>query len=604
MKIAVVVQRYGAEINGGAELHARYLAEHLARHVEVEVLTTCAKDYISWANAYPAGATTVGAIPVRRFAVARPRDPQTFGSWSERVFGQRHSVNDELAWLDAEGPTSPDLVRYIADHQADYDFFLFFSFRYYHAYHGARAVPGKAILVPTAERDEALGMGVFPAVLRGVRAHMYNSPEERALLQAAAGTDEVPGVVVGIGSEVPASSNPSRFRQRTGIAGPIAIYIGRIDENKGCAELFDYWKRYSEITPGGLTLALVGTPVLPVPDHPRIKHLGFVSDQEKYDALAAAEFLIMPSYFESLSMVALEAWALGKPVLANGKCDVLRGQAVRSNAALYYDNYAEFVEAVRVLESSATVPAALGRNGAAFFRANYTWPVIERKYLDMFERLTRDSGSARPLDALPGWWGRRQKTLLPAREVLAGMPSGPITNLRAAASDTATRAPDARVPRRDDARPVEPRPRDDHRRDGRPREGRPRDGQGRGQGSRDQGSRGQQSRDQRTRDQRPREGQNRDAQPRDARPRDGQSPDAVVRDGQPRDSQPRDGRPRDRQPRDGRLREGRQGPPLVNSPADGSAPVTAAPPGQPRGRSNRGGRSRRPQGRPPRKDGA
>ena len=117
-------------------------------------------------------------------------------------------------------------------------------------------MPGKAILVPTAERDEALGLGVFPAVLRGVRACMYNSPEERALLQAVAGTDEVPGVVVGIGSEVPASSNPARFRQRTGIHGRTAIYIGRIDENKGCAELFDFWKRYSEITPGGLTLVL------------------------------------------------------------------------------------------------------------------------------------------------------------------------------------------------------------------------------------------------------------------------------------------------------------------------------------------------------------
>ncbi len=559
MKIAVVVQRYGAEINGGAELHARYLAEHLARHVQVEVLTTCATDYITWADAYAPGTTTVGPIPVRRFPVTRPRDPHTFGTWSERVFGQRHSINDELAWLDAEGPTSPALVRYLTEHQADYDFFLFFSFRYYHAYHGARAVPGKAILVPTAERDEALGMGLFPAVLRGVRACMYNSPEERALIQAAAGTADVPGVVVGIGSEVPASAQPARFRQRTGIHSPTAIYIGRIDENKGCAELFDYWKRYSEITPGGLTLVLVGTPVLPVPDHPRIKHLGFVSDQEKYDALAAAEFLIMPSYFESLSMVALEAWAMGKPVLANGKCDVLRGQAIRSNAGLYYDNYAEFVEAVRVLESSVTVPAALGRNGSAFFRANYTWPVIERKYLDMFDRLTRDGAAARALEAMPGWWGRRQKTLPPAREVLAGLPSGPVTRVRDARPDMSTRLPDTRPPRRDDARP----------RDGRRPEGRGADARGR------------------------------DGRPRDGRPRDSQA-----REGQPRHDQPRDGRPREQHGRDGRPRDGRPGPPATR-PTDGSAPAMAGAPGQPRGNgANRSRRSRRPGGRPPRKDGA
>ena len=560
MKIAVVVQRYGADINGGAELHARDLAEHLARHVQVEVLTSCAQDYITWRDAFPPGMSTVGAISVRRFAVTRPRDPQTFGGWSERVFAHRHSVNDELAWLDAEGPTSPELVRYIADHQADYDYFLFFSFRYYHAYHGARAVPGKAILVPTAERDEALGLGIFAPVLQSVRACMYNSPEERALLQAVAGTEDVPGVVVGIGSDVPASSHPARFRQRTGIQERTAIYIGRIDENKGCAELFDYWKRYSEITPGGLTLVLVGTPVLPVPDHPRIRHLGFVSDQEKYDALAAAEFLIMPSYFESLSMVALEAWALGKPVLANGKCDVLRGQAMRSNAGLYYDNYAEFVEAVRVLESSATVTAALGRNGGTYFRANYTWPVIERKYLDMFDRLTRDTGTVRPMAPVPGWWGRRQKTLPPAREVLAGLPSGPVTSASAARADSSARVAEVRPPRRDE---------------GRPRSGRP--GEGRAP---------------------------------DTRPRDGQPRDGHAREGHKRDEQPRDGRSRDRQARDGRGRDGqpresRQGQPPDASSGASRPPAPAGAPGQTRGRgANRGRRSRRPQGRPPRKDGA
>lgn len=429
MKVAIVVQRYGAEIAGGAELHARYIAEHLARHVGVEVLTTCARDYITWADDYPPGESTVGPIRVRRFPVAQPRDPRTFGTWSERVFTTRHSVNDELAWLDAEGPTCPLLVRYLADHQADYDYVLFFSFRYYHAYHGVLAVPGKAILVPTAERDEALGLGIFPPMLRSVRGFMFNSPEERALLQAVAGSDDTPGVVVGVGSEVPAATNPDRFRQRTGIHERTAIYIGRIDENKGCVELFDFWKRYASITPGGLTLVLIGTPVLPIPDHPRIKHLGFVSDEEKYDALAAAEFLIMPSYFESLSMVALEAWALGKPVLVNGRCDVLRGQAMRSNAGLYYENFAEFVEAVRVLDGTASTAAALGQNGRRFFRTHYAWPVVERKYLDMFDRLSRQDAAEiarRSVPPLPGWWRRRQRSLPPAREVLAGLPSGPV----------------------------------------------------------------------------------------------------------------------------------------------------------------------------------
>ncbi|MGE0359920.1 MAG: glycosyltransferase [Vicinamibacterales bacterium] len=429
MRVAVVVQRYGAEINGGAELHARYIAEHLAKHVDIEVLTTCARDYITWVNEYPAGPSREGGIDVRRFPVTRTRSPKEFGDWSRRVFEGAHSINDELAWLEAEGPTCPALIRHLTDHGEGYDYVLFFSMRYYHAWHGARAVPDKAILVPTAERDEVLGLEIFKPMLRGVRACMYNSPEERALLQAVAGRDDVPGVVVGVGSELPAGASADRFRQRTGLHGRTAVYIGRIDENKGCAELFDYWTRYSEITPGGLTLVLIGTPVLPVPRHPRIRHLGFVSDEEKYDALQAAEFLIMPSYFESLSMVALEAWGMGKPVLANGRCDVLRGQAMRSNAGLYYESYGEFVEAVRVLEGSPGIAATLGRNGRRFFQTHYAWPIVEKKYLEMFERLSREPAAdraGRAMEPVQGWWRRRQRSLPPAREVLAKLPAGPV----------------------------------------------------------------------------------------------------------------------------------------------------------------------------------
>ncbi|HEX3644730.1 MAG TPA: hypothetical protein VHT95_03935, partial [Vicinamibacterales bacterium] len=154
MKIAVVVQRYGQAVNGGAELHARYIAEHLARHGQVEVLTTCATDYVTWRNELAAGVEQVNGVQVRRFKVKHERDPLVFGKRSERVFEQRHSLGDELDWLDAEGPTSPALVDYISKHAADYDFCLFFSYRYYHAYYGARAAGGRAILVPTAERDQ------------------------------------------------------------------------------------------------------------------------------------------------------------------------------------------------------------------------------------------------------------------------------------------------------------------------------------------------------------------------------------------------------------------------------------------------------------------
>jgi glycosyltransferase involved in cell wall biosynthesis len=425
VKIAIVAQRYGADINGGAELHARFVAEHLACHAEVEVLTTCAQDYVTWANEFPPGVETVNGVTVRRFPVTHPRDARKFARHSEAVFERRHSVHDELVWLDSEGPTSPSLVRHAAASADAFDWFVFFSYRYYHAFHGARAVAAKAVLVPTAERDPAIGLGVFPPVFCGVRALMFNSFEERAMIQHVAGQPDLPGVVVGIGSEVPEQPQPDRFRQRFGIDGPFAIYVGRIDENKGCKELFAYFQRFTRHMPGQLQLVLIGKSLLPVPSDRRVRHLGFLNDEDKFDAMAAADVLVMPSYYESLSMVALEAWALGRPVLANAKCDVLKGQALRSNAALFYESYGEFAEALFAITSSTSLSDALGRNGRAYFQTHYAWPVIERKYLKTFDRLTRQPKAERPVMApLPGFLDRRARNLPAAVEVLAGVPTG------------------------------------------------------------------------------------------------------------------------------------------------------------------------------------
>ncbi len=427
MKLAIVVQRYGLEINGGAELHARYIAERLARHADVEVLTTCARDYVTWRNEYPAGAETINGLPVRRFPVARERDPYEFGLRSRRVFEQPHSLADELRWLSSQGPTSPALLSHLVRPEDSYDYCLFFSYRYYHAYHGVRAVARRALLAPTAERDPAIGLSLFGPVFRGVRGILYNSFEERALIQHVSGNQAVPGVVVGVGSEVPDQASATRFRAQTGITAPFALYVGRIDPNKGCADLFSHFRGYAA-TGGGLDLVLAGSTRMPVPDDPRIRRLGFVSDQEKYDALAAAHLLIMPSPYESLSMVTLEAWAMGLPVLVNGACDVLRGQVVRSNAGLYYTNYPEFAETLRLLENNPRLRAGLGANGRRYFNRHYVWPEIDRKYLELLRQLEQEDPAAagRTLEPMPGWLGRRQRRLPPAAEVVERAPRGPV----------------------------------------------------------------------------------------------------------------------------------------------------------------------------------
>jgi glycosyltransferase involved in cell wall biosynthesis len=335
-------------------------------------------------------------------------------------------VNDELSWLASEGPTSSTLVAGLGRRRHDFDYVLFFSIRYYQAYHGARSVADKAILVPTAERDPALGLSIFQPIFRGVRAIMYNSFEERALIHAISHNQSVPGAIVGIGSRIPECVRPDRFRQKYGITGPFILYVGRIDANKGCSELFAHFTAYAMISTRPLSLVLIGTAILPIPDHPRLRHLGYVSDEDKFDAIAAADVLVMPSYYESLSMVSLEAWALGRPVLVNAKCDVLVGQAIRSNGGLFYQDGVEFAGALDAILDDTKLAAALGRNGRRYFERHYSWPVIERKYLEMFARLDGEAiaGMTRRMEPLAGWWTRRQRRLPPAQDVIDALPFG------------------------------------------------------------------------------------------------------------------------------------------------------------------------------------
>ncbi len=408
MKIALVVQRYGMEINGGAEYHARLIAEHLAGHVDVEVLTTCALDYITWKNHYQHSFDFVNKIPVRRFKVLRPRDPVAFGRWQERLLRYPHIAEDEVKWLRLEGPWSPSLVRYIEKNRDNYDYFIFFSYRYYHTFHGMHVASHKALLVPTAEKDDITVFSIWPPLFARPRAIIFNSIEEREMivgLSESAGA--IPGDVVGVGSNIPERTNPAEFRKKYDIQGPFAVYVGRIDQNKGCAELFDFFQRYVADVKSGLKLVLIGSSVLPIPNHPSILHLGFLNDDDKFNAIAGAEVLLMPSQYESLSMVTLEAWALGKVVLANGRCEVLRGQCLRSNGGLFYENYDEFAEALRMLEQRDWLRRELGFNGRKFFRRNYSWDVIEKKYLSLIETLEQQQPKPPAPPIRPLWkrWG-------------------------------------------------------------------------------------------------------------------------------------------------------------------------------------------------------
>jgi glycosyltransferase involved in cell wall biosynthesis len=388
LRLAFVVQRYGVEVGGGAELHCRWLAERLARRHHVEVFTTRALDYVDWANTYPAGTTEVRGIAVHRFGVQRRRRMREFASASSVVFEDAHTRDEEVFWVRANGPCSPALVQAVAAARDRFDLILFYCYRYYHSYHGIPAVRDRAVLVPTAEDDPALRLGIFTELLHMPRGIVYLTEEEQELVEETTGNQALPSVVIGSGLELPATDgNIPDFRARHGIDRPFILYLGRIDKNKGCVTLFAYFQKLVEEAGLDVDLVLAGPRAMEVPAHPRIRHVGFITDLEKVAALRQARLLVMPSPYESLSIVTLEAWALGVPVLANARCRVLAGQCLRSNGGLLYDGYAEFAEALGLLLERPDLSGVLGRQGREYVEREYSWERVEAKLESLFERL-------------------------------------------------------------------------------------------------------------------------------------------------------------------------------------------------------------------------
>lgn len=370
MKLALVIHRYGDDVAGGSEAHARGLARELAKTHEVEVLTTCAKDYLSWRNELEPGPSTVDGLRVTRYQVKRTRDLKRFAAVSDHVFNEAHGRADEERWIVENGPLVPELAEAIRARD-DIDFFLCYSYRYFTGVKGALAAGPRGILVPTAEEDAAVRLPVFADLFRSVRGLLYLTPEEKELIESAAGSLAAPSRVIGSGLNVQRSSPAARGR--LGLPESYLLYAGRIDRNKGVDTLFRYFLWLVEEWPDCPPLLLAGHPVLDIPAHPKIRHLGFVSEDEKSALIEGAEIVLMPSRYESLSMIVLEAWALGRPVLANAACAVLEGQCRRSNGGLYYRDYAEFRLMLSKLIDDSALRAALGAQGEAYVASTYSW---------------------------------------------------------------------------------------------------------------------------------------------------------------------------------------------------------------------------------------
>ena len=377
MKLACVVHRYGVDIAGGSEAHCRHVAEHLATRHDVTILTTCARDHISWRNEHAAGISKVGPLIVARFPVARQRSLHRFADASELAFSGTATEGEQDEWFRQNGPDSPGLIEHLRSQGQTYDAVLFWAFRYAEAYFGLPLVASRAVLVPTAEEDPVIRMSVLDRFFALPAGYIFLTPEEQELVERRSSTKR-PSCTIGSGLE-PATPGPSVDLRALGVREPFILYLGRIDPNKGCADLLEHFTRFRAEYDTPVQLVMAGPASMPLPEHDDVRYLGFVDGATRDALLSHATLLTMPSRYESLSLVLLEAWNLGRPALVNGHCAVLRGQARRSNGALYYRNYDEFARSLTVLIERPDVARELGQQGLAYVNREYRWPTVIRK---------------------------------------------------------------------------------------------------------------------------------------------------------------------------------------------------------------------------------
>ena len=394
-KIAFVVQRYGVEVNGGAEYLCRILAERLVDTYKVDVLTSCALEYVTWANWYPAEATDINGVHVHRFATPHNRlHPETnyarrrlrrwarvaywkylswLKSWPPRFVTENMDRYGQM-WARYHGPYTPDLITYLEKHQQEYDALIFITYLYYPTIAGLNVAPHKSIFIPTAHDEKPIYSPLFRRLFQKPQAILFLTQAEREFVHRQFKNNTIYNDILGIGIEANSDASAQSVAEIIGTDAEYLIYIGRIDTAKGCDVLFDYFIRYKSRNPSSLKLVLVGQAFMNIPKYRDIIAAGFVEEDVKASLLKGAKALTIFSLYESLSMVTLESFAYGIPVIANQNCHVIKDHIDSSQAGLLFDDYAGFERAVDQILSQDSQQMA--QNGRDYIERHYTWDKV------------------------------------------------------------------------------------------------------------------------------------------------------------------------------------------------------------------------------------
>ncbi len=396
---AFVVPWYGEKIPGGAEAETRRTAQNLAAAgVEITVFTTCLSGLGSdWDHGhYPPGESLEDGVRVMRFPSA-PRDGARFNALNTRICGgHRISAQEEQVFF-ANMVHSPELFAHVAAHPELGPFF-FIPYLFTTAVWGPLVHPEKSVIIPCLHDEGYARLVSVRHAFESARAVVFHVPAERDLAASLYDLAKTEPLVLGEGVDSAWSADAERFRQKYKIKGPFILYAGRKDAGKNVPLLSRYFTRFvaDGLGPAGLKLLMIGNLPAPIPPGAErdIIDLGFVSKQDKYDAYAAAEVLIQPSVMESFSLVIMEAWLAGTPVMVHAGCAVTKEHVELSKGGLHFGDYPRFAEGLRILLERPQLREQMAQAGREYVLNNFSWPVVTARFVELLDRL-----AAEPLPA-------------------------------------------------------------------------------------------------------------------------------------------------------------------------------------------------------------
>ncbi|MBO0732170.1 MAG: glycosyltransferase family 4 protein [Acidimicrobiaceae bacterium] len=375
-RIALVCNRFGDGVAGGAEVVMHELGRGLrARGWLVDVLASAARDLYTWHNELPEGESWEHDLRVLRF-----RTEMSCGSDRERIgqrigFGAAVSLAEQYRWINGSVRV-PGMHRYLVDHASDYQAIVFAPYLFWTTFACAEIAPDRTVLFPCLHDEPPAYLEIFKPMFEGSRGILFQTEPEAKL---AARIFHLPprSAVVGSGIRVPASYDPDGFRRKHGLSGDFLFFAGRREWGKGWLELMAHLEFANSVLERPLSLVTCGVgDVGPAPANTRIVDLGYLSDEERSNAMAAATAYVQPSAMESFSRTIMEAWLAETPVIANGASAVVTWHCARSEAGLVYQDRYEFAECLRLLTSEPALVGAMTRRGRAYVLDHYQWPEV------------------------------------------------------------------------------------------------------------------------------------------------------------------------------------------------------------------------------------